>query len=414
MTTATEVATSADYNIDGLDELGQVWAEAAQSDPNFRPILPSLKVPAGGGTTWEDKDDPNFEPRRELEVIILHSQVTTQLYLTDYEDSDESTGNRPDAWSDDGIVQIVPPETYAKVDALNAQNGWALPYPSTDLKSCPYNKFVGDPGAAIRPGQTGGKWNAEYHELYVVVKGSPEPVPFKVRVSPASIKQWAGGKGYKNILQSRGVRLHTVETVLTLQAMKSGNVSYSEIHFRRGRNLDPQLLQKMGAIAAGIRNVVQGGMFTIGGAPLAQQLAAAPVPIAALPAPAQHVPAPPAPAHVHTPVAQEAPPAPPAPAPAAPPAPPAPAPTPAPAPPAPPAPAPAAVAPAAPVAVDPGVQNLAETFGATPVAPAQAAPAPVAQAAPPAPVAAAAAPAQQPVAVAAAVGSGAVEDDIDF
>lgn len=446
MTTATDVATSADYNIDGLDQLGQVWAEAAQGDPSFRPILPSLKVPSGGGTTWEDKDDASFEPRRELEAIILHSQVTTQLYLTDYEDSDESAGNRPDAWSDDGIAQIVPQETYAKVDALNLQNGWALPYPSTDLNTCPFNKFVDEPGAAIKPGQTAGKWNQEYHELYVVVRGAVDPVPFKVRVSPASIKAWAGMKtGYKNILQSRGVRLHTVETVLTLQGMKSGKIEYSEIHFRKGRNLEPTLMQRMGEIATGIREVVQGGVFSIGGQPLAQQIAAAqpvaalpaaPVaaiaaPVAVTPAQVQYVPAPVAPLHAPAPVAA---PAPIAPAPVAVAAPVAPAPI---------QYAPvAAPVPVAPV-VDPGVQNVADTFGATVVAPApvaqaapvaapQPVPVPVAQAAPvaapqiatpvvlpappaPAPVAAVAVPAGQPVPVAAAVGSGAaVEDEIDF
>lgn len=410
----TEFATAADYNIDGLDQLAQVWAEAAQGDPNFRPILPVLKVPAGGSTTWEDKDDPSFQPRRELEVVILHSQVTTQLYLTDYEEQDETQGNRPDAWSDDGIVQVVPQETYAKIDALNAQNGWALPYPTTDLRTCPFNKFVGDPGAAVKPGQTGGKWNAEYHELYVVVRGSQEPVPYKVRVSPASIKQWAGSRGYKNRLLSRGVRLHTIETVLTLQPVKSGNVSYSEIIFNSGRRLDPALMQKMGELAEGIRSVSQGGMFSIGAAPLAQQIvAAAPVarvadpaaPVQAAPAPVQAAPVPAAAAALDeayaNAVAEE-------PVPAAP-------------------------------AADPGVAAVTEAFGAVPAAPspAQAAPAP-AQAAPapvqatPVPVAApapaAAAPAPAPVAAQpaqaqpapVAVGSGAdatiVDDDdsIDF
>lgn len=406
MTTAIEVATKQEYNLEAANDLAQVWLEEA--GPDFQPEFPRIKVPSGGGTTWEDPDDPNFEPRRELRGIIVAFHDSSRLYLESFESASDDAARRPDAWSVDGKSQVVPPETYEKIQRLNAANGWELPFPSTNLAECPYNKFIGDPGAAILPGQTSGKANNEYRELFMVLPGAA-PIPYQISIPASSIKGWDGRGGYKNRLLTRGIRLHTLETVLQLQQEKGpGNVTYSKVVFVPGRNLETDLLAITGEFAQGIRAVITNDPFAASRGAIVPAIEAAPAAPAQLPAPVQQAaPAPVAPA-APAPVAQAAPPAP---APAAP----------------------------APVAPDAGVQNIADTFGATPVAPvaaaapaapvaapapvAQAAPAPVQQAAPaapaapaPAPVAAAAAPVEQPVApVAVAVGSGAaVEDDIDF
>lgn len=455
----TEIATKQEYNLDAAGQLAQVWRE--EGGPDFQPEFPRIKVPSGGGTTWEDPDDPTFQPTRDLRGIIVGHHTSTQLYLERYEDADEG-GRRPDAWSNDGIVQVIPPETYDKIQRLNAENGWSLPFPSKNLADCPYNKFPSD-GGIVLPGQSANsKANSEYRELYMVLHGSPAPIPYQVRIPSASISAWDGrGKGYKTRMLTRGIRLASLETVLTLAQEKGpGNVIYSKVAFAPGRLLADDLRLQATEFAEGIKEIVTNDPFAVsrGAVPVAIEA----TPMAQLPAPAvapvyadvqaaipaapapQAAPVAPAPVQAAPPVA--APPAAPVPAAAAeldqafanavaaaPPAPPVQA--------APPAPA--------PVAQDAGVQNLADTFGATPVAPAPAAPMPVAQAAPaPAPAAAPVAPApaaapapapaaappaapvpaQEPVAaqpaavaaapaqpVAAAVGSGAApEDGIDF
>jgi hypothetical protein len=458
----SEVAVASEYNLAGASALAEVWRE--EGGPDFQPDFPRIKVPAGGGTTWEDRDDPTFQPTRELRGVIVGHRPSTQLYLEKFEDSDEG-GRRPDAWSNDGVVQVVPQETYEKIAALNAANGWSLPFPSRNLAECPYNKFPKDGGVVIPGRNTDTPVNSSYRELFMVLHGSPAPIPYLVRLSAASIPAWEGrGKGYKGRLLTRGIRLASVETILTLTPEQGpGNVIYSKVEFHPGRPLEPALLAQTTEFAAGLKPVISSDPFAISrGVAQPAELAAPAAPLAALPVgqpvPVAAVGAPvPVAAPVAAPVAQPAPvyadveaaiPAAPAPA------------------------APAqVVAPISPQAAeldqafanavgspDPGVQNLADTFGATVVAPAPVAaapapvapaPAPVAQVAPaPAPVAAAPAPApvaapapapvaavapapvpaQEPVAaapvaapapvaqpVAAAVGSGAAtEDDIDF
>lgn len=440
MTDAIPIATlAADYpQLATAQELAQMWQQYA--GPNFQPDFPLFKIPSGGSTVWEDKDDPSFTPTRELRGIIVYERRVSQLYLTEYVDGDDAA-RRPDAWSIDGVTQTIATDTYQKIDEMNqasglqpGQPGW-LPYPSQSLSECPFNMFMTDPGAAILPGQKSGKANNEYIELYILLWGSEAPVPYIVRLSPMSFAAWEKPrKGYRQIWMTRGKPPHTIETILMLTAQGSGPNAYSTVDFQRGRDLDQQIKQittemtdsikatvgqDQFALARGAAQPVLAAPATVGlpvggyaasagtyvqaGAPqvlegqvIAPPAQVAPAAPASVPAPAPLAPIAPAPAAVAPPAADPAPIAPAASAPVA----------------------PAAVAPVSPASVAPApvAAPAAPAPVAAPPAPAPVA-APVAPVAPaaPAPVApvAVAVPAPAPVAVGAAVGGGAVAE-IDF
>jgi hypothetical protein len=274
---SNELVTSETYDFESAADLAQVWLE--ESDGDFTPEFPRIKVPSGGATTWEIDDD--VAPTRELAGVVVAWHKSSRLYLESFESSDESS-RRPDAWSTDGKVQIVPSETYEKVDRLNAKNGTNLPYPATDLSVCPYNKFIGDAGAAVLPGQSSGKANNEYRELFIVLRDAESVVPYQVSIPASSIKAWDGRGGYANGLITKGIRLATVETVLTLSKEKGpGSVEYSRVEFRRGNKLAPELKAAALAYSEGVKDFVKRDPFAVARAGAAIE---APAPQAALPA----------------------------------------------------------------------------------------------------------------------------------
>lgn len=275
---STELVTAETYDFASATELAQVWLE--ESDGDFTPEFPRIKVPSGGGTTWEVDDD--VAPTRELAGVVVAWHKSSRLYLESFESSDEAS-RRPDAWSTDGKVQIIPSETFEKIDRINAERGTKLPYPHTDLSTCPYNKFVGDAGAAILPGQTSGKANNEYRELFIVLRDAESVVPYQVSIPASSIKAWDGRGGYANGLITKGIRLATVETVLTLTKEKGpGSVEYSRVEFRRGNKLAPELKTAALEYSEGVKDFVKRDPFAVAraGAPALE----APASPAALPA----------------------------------------------------------------------------------------------------------------------------------
>lgn len=266
---STDLVTRETYDFDSATELAQVWAEESQGD--FTPEFPRIKTPAGGATTFEIDDD--IAPTRELAGIVVAWHKSSRLYLESFDNSDEGS-RKPDAWSTDGKTQIIPQETYAKIDRINAERGLALPYPTTDLTTCPYNKFVGDAGAAILPGQTSGKANNEYREIFMVLRDAESVVPYQLSIPASSIKAWDGRGGYANGLITKGVRLAHVETLVTLRAEAGpGNVKYSAYEFKRGAKLDDALKAKALEYAQGVKDFVTRDPFAIRAA--APQLEAA-------------------------------------------------------------------------------------------------------------------------------------------
>lgn len=303
---STDLVPVGTYDLSEVEETASIWREELGDD--FVPEFPRIKVPAGGGTTWEiDEDTP---PTRELNAVVVAHHKSSRLYLDPFEDSGDGN-RRPDAWSLDGKVQVVPEETRAKIDAKNAA-GANLPYPLTDLSQCPYNKFPSDGGVQL-PGAGAGKSNREYRELYILVNGSDSAVPYQLSVPATSIKTW---DRYAAALVMKGHRIAGVETVITLVKERSaGGFDHSKVEFRRGAKLDPSDAPKLLEFSRGIKDIVKRDPHT---APVAadagddafEAAVVAPAPAPLPPAPAQAAPLPEpatqeAPA-VHEPVADPA------------------------------------------------------------------------------------------------------------
>lgn len=272
----TELVTAETYDFASATDLAAIWAEEGVT-----PEFPRIKTPAGGSTTFEVDED--VDPTRELRGVIVHWHAASRLYLESFEDSDDSS-RRPDAWSLDGVVQVVPSETHAKIEALNVQRAAdgkpLLPTPLADLAQCPYNKFAGDFASQTTPlGKTRGKDNNETRELYIVLADAETIVPYHLSIPPSSLKNWNGKGGYLPALVTKGGRLAKVETIITLEKVKgAGSIEYGVYNFAKAtdRKLAPDVAAASAEFAAGIKT------FLTGGATAGNLLAAAPAPAPAL------------------------------------------------------------------------------------------------------------------------------------
>src|SRR5690349_1635917 len=129
---STELVTADSYDFDSAEELAQVWLE--ESDGDFTPEFPRVKAKGGIFNFGDD-----IQPSREARGVIVAWHKSSRLYLEDFDDADDA-GRRPDAWSTDGKVQVVPPETYEKIERLNAERSSKglplLPPPNRNLAEC--------------------------------------------------------------------------------------------------------------------------------------------------------------------------------------------------------------------------------------------------------------------------------------
>jgi hypothetical protein len=165
-------------------------------------------------------------------------------------------------------VQIIPAETFEKIDEKNAERQAAgrplLPYPSRDLASCPYNRFAGDFPTGTTPlGSTSGKDNNEYRELFIVLAGAESVVPYQLSIPATSLKAWDGRGGYANGLITKGIRLSTVETVITAASTKVGANEFTTFTFSRGGKLAPDVKDKARAYAVGVQDFVKRDPFAV-------------------------------------------------------------------------------------------------------------------------------------------------------
>lgn len=278
-----ELATAADYDFAGFENLVDVWR--SESDGDFTPEFPRVKAKGGIFDLGEE-----FAPVRAFAGIVVAWHKSSRLYLDAYGEGDDAN-KRPDAWSTDGKTQIVPQETLEKVARINQERAAAgrtdfLPVPHTDLATCPFNKFVGDPGVALLDGQTSGKANNEYRELYIVLPGAESVVPYQLSVPATSLKAWDGRGGYANGLITKGVKLASLETIFEATVEKSGSVEWTVFSFRRGRKLDESIKHLSITFGEGIREFVKHDPFAAARGAVASNLVAGP-PVAQLAAPVQ-------------------------------------------------------------------------------------------------------------------------------
>lgn len=185
--------------------------------------LPRIKVPSGGGRTWEIPTITGVDAAQTLDGIVVHFKLTRA-----YWDPDAQSGTPPQCRSNDGIIGIGNPGGECKTCPL-AQFGTAL-----DDKGNP------------APGQA---CNAK--EIWFMLRpGSFLPVA--VALPATSLK---AAKAYRvGTLGSAGMRLSSVVTHVALEQDKSAKGdAYSRAVPTVGGVLSPEEQQAAQAYAARFR-----------------------------------------------------------------------------------------------------------------------------------------------------------------
>ncbi len=160
--------------------------------------LERVKVPGGGGLTWEIGDD---ESSKVLEGIIVHWRDGCAYWEESFDSS--GGGTPPDCSSQDGLTGIG--------------------NPGGICGKCPFNEFGSGKDAKGKP--TRGKACKNFRVLFMM--RPEELLPLAVIVPPTSLREV---RKYFLRLASRAIPYYSLVTQLTLEKTKSEQgIAYARI-----------------------------------------------------------------------------------------------------------------------------------------------------------------------------------------
>lgn len=171
--------------------------------------LDRVKVPSGGGTTWELPTLDGEKAVKEIEGVIIHRATRRAYWEYAMEDRPDDDDGRPQCSSSDGELGVGEP-------------GGAC-------ATCPYNEFESD----IKGGP--GKACKEMRQLFVL---TPDDIlPLVVTIPPASL---ANVKAYLLRLLRAQLSPSDVVTKITLTKAENNNkIKFSKVTLERSANLEP-------------------------------------------------------------------------------------------------------------------------------------------------------------------------------
>lgn len=185
--------------------------------------LPTIKIPSGGGISFEipTEDPTNPDTAKELVGVLVYHHSVNRYYLKSMA---ESSGEAPDCWSPDGEEGFTKENLHLK------------------CASCPLNEFGSDP--------KGGKACSNRRRLYVMFEDSF--LPSIIEVPPASLKNLTPYI-YANYAL-RGRPTSSIITKFTLKKAKSkAGIDYSEINFTFVSDLSPEMIEIASKAAADMK-----------------------------------------------------------------------------------------------------------------------------------------------------------------
>lgn len=186
--------------------------------------FPRVKIPAGGGTTFEliNPDDPS-DPvvAKALEGVVVFQHHSNAYW----ENEADGSNNPPDCVSDDNEI------------------GYGNP--GGRCSTCPMNQFGSGEGGV-------GKACKNMHYIYLLQDNAPLPV--MLTLPPTSLKAF---RTYANALMFGGKLLSGVKTRVTLQKQESGGNAYSVAVFKSAGALNPDDAAAAKAYAKGFREMVK-------------------------------------------------------------------------------------------------------------------------------------------------------------
>lgn len=230
----TEVATTnggylVEYAGD-MDSLSLVISENL-GDTGISPReLPRIRIPAGGGRTWEVPTLEGIESRPAITGTIVHWKTLRAFWDTPFEQSD---GGPPRCSSDDGIIGIGDP--------------------GVACKTCMFNQF-----GTAKGGEGTGKACREARAVFLLTPG--DTLPYFMPMPPMSISPI---RDYFARLTQRGIPFWGVETTLELEQSKNrANITYSRVLPKLARQLSEEEFGRMRTYRESIKPAIDGTKLT--------------------------------------------------------------------------------------------------------------------------------------------------------
>lgn len=172
--------------------------------------LDRVKVPSGGGATWEVPTLEGVEDAKAIEGVVIYFKNQNAYWKEKY----DGQNNPPDCVSNDGMVGIGTP--------------------GGDCAVCPLNAF-GSEGK--------GKACKNMRTLFILREG--DVLPLVLTLPPTSLKD---ARKYFLRLASKGIPYYGVITEITLDKDKNENgITYSKAKLSLKGRLDPDTVKKLKA-----------------------------------------------------------------------------------------------------------------------------------------------------------------------
>lgn len=172
--------------------------------------LDRIKVPSGGGQSWEIPSLDGVTAATRIDGVIIHRATRRAYWPWTLEDRPDDDDGRPVCQSNDGIVGVGDP--------------------GGPCVECPFNEF----GSDIKGGP--GKACKETRQLFVLTKD--DLLPLVVTIPPASL---ANVKAYFLRLLRAQINPMDVVTGIGLEKAKNGRgTAFSKVTLTRSGTLAPE------------------------------------------------------------------------------------------------------------------------------------------------------------------------------
>jgi hypothetical protein len=209
------------------NDLRELLADALGGETLAFKDLDRIKVPSGGGTTWEIPTLNGEVATKEIRGVIIHRATRRSYWPTPLEDRGDDDDGRPDCASVDGRVGIG--------------------NPGGDCASCPMNEWNSD----IKGGP--GKACKETRQLFVLTEN--DLLPLAITIPPGSL---AGAKDYFMRLLRAQLSPTDVVTVISLSKQQNAaKINFARVEFTAAERLSPEARNRVKEYATAMRPAME-------------------------------------------------------------------------------------------------------------------------------------------------------------
>lgn len=198
--------------------------------------LDRIKIPAGGGLTWEVPTLEGSEPKKEVYGVIVYWKEARAFWPKKFEG-----GNEPPACSaPDG--QFAPPSGEPGHEVPTNEHGFYI------CAQCPNSSF-----GSAENGEGPGQACKQTRQLFLL---TPESlIPLVVSLPPTSV---AAAKKFMLRLAGHGVKYSAIVTKIGLERDKNqGGIDYAKASFSMAEKLDEGSALRVAELAKHLRPIFE-------------------------------------------------------------------------------------------------------------------------------------------------------------